>query len=589
MTQSSGLWELRVEAKRATPEQDDLNLLPQGRGDSRDGLKTHTSLSPRLKRSCSPNFRRCRMSSHTSTDPVEFTSTPPLEAPKRQSSAIKLDVSGFGRSPSSASSASLKHEWAKLRESVGCESPTAFSPKIGALTLISPQSASAAETPPTTMREGDLELPPPAFTGRPHAAAGRHLEGVTGMHTELYNRLAASSDENLDNAEAEDAGMDFVRKPRSVIARRTPSDVASRLQQLKLRAVSPRRHNSGGQLSPRRTSPARKMSPTRSNISPGRALAGISPSRRKGNVSPRMRRPVGWHSKWSSLQKMDAEDIAGDSMEKIPRRAAAVGCKAKLQSSFDIELPAQRPRSLSSIGAIQPWPERDEEEFQRGKALLKSLELDPIGFAPEQLCHLALEVFMELDLPSRCNIPVEKLQRFIVAVKERMFENPYHNWIHVFDVTQTVYALGLASGLIDKLDDWDRFALICAALCHDLEHPGVNNMFLSKSKSSLAMQYRDKVLEKHHSLRAFELMVDGEVDLLRGLNTQKYYDFRKRVTNTILATDMARHADYVKRLKSINDGFEESDKQFEMDLIMKCADTSNVSAPYYSATDQFRV
>jgi hypothetical protein len=37
-----------------------------------------------------------------------------------------------------------------------------------------------------------------------------------------------------------------------------------------------------------------------------------------------------------------------------------------------------------------------------------------------------------------------------------------------------------------------------AALCHDLEHPGVNNQFLVKSKSSLATLYNNEsILEKH--------------------------------------------------------------------------------------------
>lgn len=60
----------------------------------------------------------------------------------------------------------------------------------------------------------------------------------------------------------------------------------------------------------------------------------------------------------------------------------------------------------------------------------------------------------------------------------RMWDNPYHNFFHVFDVMQTVYSLGISTGLIETLSHWERFALIVAALCHDLEHPGVNNMLL---------------------------------------------------------------------------------------------------------------
>ena len=52
-----------------------------------------------------------------------------------------------------------------------------------------------------------------------------------------------------------------------------------------------------------------------------------------------------------------------------------------------------------------------------------------------------------------------------------MPRNPYHNWRHVADVTQTAYALAVASGLMRAMPDRERLALLMAALCHDLEHP----------------------------------------------------------------------------------------------------------------------
>ena len=32
-----------------------------------------------------------------------------------------------------------------------------------------------------------------------------------------------------------------------------------------------------------------------------------------------------------------------------------------------------------------------------------------------------------------------KMQRFLVAVKDRMLENPFHNWLHVFNTTQVPF------------------------------------------------------------------------------------------------------------------------------------------------------
>ena len=86
---------------------------------------------------------------------------------------------------------------------------------------------------------------------------------------------------------------------------------------------------------------------------------------------------------------------------------------------------------------------------------------------------------LQLDLPARVGISVDKLQRFIIGVRDRMLDNPYHNWFHIFDVTQTTYSLALLCGIMDRLSDMQVFALIISALCHDLEHPGVNNVFVS--------------------------------------------------------------------------------------------------------------
>jgi high affinity cGMP-specific 3',5'-cyclic phosphodiesterase 9 len=52
-----------------------------------------------------------------------------------------------------------------------------------------------------------------------------------------------------------------------------------------------------------------------------------------------------------------------------------------------------------------------------------------------------------------------------------MLENPYHNWFHVADVAQTVFSLGMHTGLLQSMSSTEQLALLVAALCHDLEHP----------------------------------------------------------------------------------------------------------------------
>lgn len=55
-------------------------------------------------------------------------------------------------------------------------------------------------------------------------------------------------------------------------------------------------------------------------------------------------------------------------------------------------------------------------------------------------------------------------------------------------------------------------ALMLAGLCHDLDHPGFNNNFVSLSKHPLAQMYKSSMLEYHHYYMAKKII---EVTLLK--------------------------------------------------------------------------
>ena len=284
----------------------------------------------------------------------------------------------------------------------------------------------------------------------------------------------------------------------------------------------------------------------------------------------------------------------------------------------------------SSCGPLLPkWPAVDDDLVADlvSKRLLLSFELDPTTLPTDVLCHLATEMFVSVGLPA--GLEEFRVRRFILAVRAAMLDNPYHNFYHVFDVMQTTYALATATGTMARLDAWERFALLSAALCHDLvhpkastlnpqpsttnpqpsilninpktpqtrnlrpqttnqEHPGVTSGFLSKAGDAAHgykhLIFRDALLEKHHALRALGVMVDSHVQLLEGLSTEEYYQFRSTVSKIILATDITRHKEYLADLKEFaarraEDPAAEMDKQLAMELMVKCADISNVIKP----------
>jgi len=273
---------------------------------------------------------------------------------------------------------------------------------------------------------------------------------------------------------------------------------------------------------------------------------------------------------------------------------ANVLCRSMRRSSSDEQLEslasaasAASNQSLFKVAILPEWPAVDADVVASSKRHLLTFEIDPTTLPTDVLCHLAMEMFVSAGLPA--GLAEDRVRRFILAVRASMLDNPYHNFYHVFDVMQTTNALATSTGTMARLDSWERLALLSAALCHDLEHPGVTSQFLSKVGDSTYggyknLVFRDALLEKHHALRALGVMVDRDIGILEGLSSEQYYHFRSTISKIILATDMTRHREYVAHLQEFEerraeDPAVEMDKQMAMEFMVKCADVSNVIKP----------
>jgi hypothetical protein len=100
-----------------------------------------------------------------------------------------------------------------------------------------------------------------------------------------------------------------------------------------------------------------------------------------------------------------------------------------------------------------------------------------------------------------------------------------------------------------QLQEVDALALLIAALCHDLEHPGTTNAYQVNTGSALALRYNDtSVLENFHCCSAFAAMERAGV--LSGMDASTQKAFRKLVVAAIIATDMAVHQDLLARVSA---------------------------------------
>ena len=143
------------------------------------------------------------------------------------------------------------------------------------------------------------------------------------------------------------------------------------------------------------------------------------------------------------------------------------------------------------------------------------------------------------------------------------------------------------------LKPFDALTLLITAIGHDVGHPGVNNAFLVALNAPLAQLYNDKSV-----LEAFHCAAYSQI--LRRYWKAAFEDIPMRglMINSILATDMGMHFNYMKELGNLqskvyhNNGTDGWSPQVLDDyriltcaLLVKCADISNVVSTFAEVND----
>eukprot|EP00516_Mucochytrium_quahogii_P005006 CAMPEP_0203755426 /NCGR_PEP_ID=MMETSP0098-20131031/8880_1 /ASSEMBLY_ACC=CAM_ASM_000208 /TAXON_ID=96639 /ORGANISM=" , Strain NY0313808BC1" /LENGTH=445 /DNA_ID=CAMNT_0050646879 /DNA_START=86 /DNA_END=1421 /DNA_ORIENTATION=- len=201
------------------------------------------------------------------------------------------------------------------------------------------------------------------------------------------------------------------------------------------------------------------------------------------------------------------------------------------------------------------------------------------------------QMYRTFQLDERFSIPVEKFYMFTEKIHTAMslFDAPYHNFNHACDVIQATYVLlGRMRGS-ELLDDVEILGLLTAALCHDLEHPALNNAYQVKAKTELALVYNDRsVLESHHCACTFSLFRDAESNIICNLDEREYEKMRQVVIETILATDMTCHFGLTGELRNciVRNFDDESITEIEnLDVKMNSQDRLVVAKTFLHCAD----
>ncbi|KAF1376535.1 hypothetical protein PFLUV_G00212490 [Perca fluviatilis] len=191
------------------------------------------------------------------------------------------------------------------------------------------------------------------------------------------------------------------------------------------------------------------------------------------------------------------------------------------------------------------------------------------------MCHL----FNVYDLVHHFQLDMIKLHRFLSMVQEDYHsQNPYHNAVHAADVTQAMYCYLKEPKLAEQLSPLDVFLGLMAAATHDVDHPGVNQPFLIKTRHHLASLYQNtSVLESHHWRSTVGMLRESR--LLSHLPAVMQ-DMEQQLGSLILATDISRQNEFLSTFREHLNNQDldlqlASHRHFILQIALKCADVCN--------------
>lgn len=228
--------------------------------------------------------------------------------------------------------------------------------------------------------------------------------------------------------------------------------------------------------------------------------------------------------------------------------------------------------------------------------MLDTLDFDVLPYQEqadlEYPVLLVFHIFRKLGLIDAFRIPHNTLYRFLKATGYRYRQVPFHNFYHAFNVTQTMYYF-LIAGVKTVLSPLEKLAMVIATLCHDCDHPGLNNSFQAKANTRVAFLHKKSTLENHHLLHCLSILAQEECDILVNLTKNEKEAVKLFIRNLILVTDMSLHGVINRRLidrkrnisKAIRnkESLGEEDRILVMCTVMKCSDLSNEIRPNHMA------
>jgi len=178
-----------------------------------------------------------------------------------------------------------------------------------------------------------------------------------------------------------------------------------------------------------------------------------------------------------------------------------------------------------------------------------------------ELYGIVLGMFVKLDLVGTLDIRKSEMLDFIIDVEKGYYNTSYHSFLHAVDVLVVLYYMLTDLGAAKYLTSLDVICLLIAGLCHDIGHPGLNNVYQVNARTDLAIRYNDQsVLENYSCDLTMDIITKHKLFRhVHKCNTEYLgcdpkevnTSLKDLIKRTILATDMMFHFDLLESLHNM--------------------------------------
>ncbi|KAJ1962284.1 hypothetical protein IWQ62_003579 [Dispira parvispora] len=200
------------------------------------------------------------------------------------------------------------------------------------------------------------------------------------------------------------------------------------------------------------------------------------------------------------------------------------------------------------------------------------LNFDAWQHSTPELYGIVLAMFSQLDVMATLCITDSQMLDFIIDVARGYNHVPYHSFYHSADVVVKLFYVLFNLQGSRYLTPPNLAALMVAGLCHDVGHPGLNNLYQKHACTDLARRFGDSSILEKFSCETTEKLVTkhGLFDHLPCAvespphspvnNTSSSDDDTPRITSEylmnsitemILMTDMAVHYQVVEQCSQL--------------------------------------